>query len=138
MFNIKPKAALIFFMLSLLTVESAFAANYDIKQMTPEISQALSARQNRYTELRTLKADGALGENNHGYIDVRKDSGVSAQIVAAENADRGTLYRAIAEQNNLGPDGLATVEAVFAEVQRTKAQPGDFIQLPSGEWTQKQ
>ena len=132
---IQPKTLFIFLILSFLTVGSAIAANYDIKQMTPEITQALGARQNRYGELRQLKASGTLGENNRGYVENRGDYG--NELAAAENVDRGIIYRAIAEQNNLGPAGLATIEAVFAEVQRNNAQPGDFIQLPSGEWIQK-
>lgn len=123
--------------LALAAVPAGFvhAAQYDIKTMTPEIQQALENRQNRYAELANLKGQGSVGENNRGYLESR--DGSASSTVAAENADRGVIYRAIVDQNGLGPSGLSKVEAVFAEVQNEKAKPGEPVQLPSGEWTRK-
>lgn len=114
---------------------AAMAAAYDIKQMTPEIEQAFQNRQGRYQELQSLKAQGHLGEDNRGYVYAHDPS--AAGFAEAENSDRGVLYRAIVDQNALGPQGLAQVQAVFAEVQREKARPGDSIQLPDGTWVKK-
>ncbi len=119
-----------------LTVSlQAYAATYDLKERTPEVERALSGRQSRYNELQELKAAGRIGETSRGYL--KAMSSEEPAIVRAENADRKTIYKAIVTQNGLPSEGLAQVEAVFGEVQRDKARPGDSIQLPSGEWTKK-
>ena len=120
-----------------LSTATAFAGSYDIKTMTPEIQQALSGRQNRYSDLQNLKSQGAIGENKSGYVEILNSAPGGAATVNQENEDRRTLYRGIVDQNNLGAQGMSEVERVFAEVQRDKARPGDFIQSPSGQWTQK-
>jgi hypothetical protein len=117
---------------------TASAAQYDIKEMTPQIQQALQGRQGRYDSLQQLKSQGVLGENNQGYVTVLNHSVVEADTIAsAENEDRGVIYKAIVQQNGLPPSALAQVEAVFAGVQRDKARGGDSIQTPSGEWVKK-
>ena len=113
----------------------AWAGSYDIKEMTPEIKQALSNRQARYGQLKQLKSEGAIGENNQGYVDAL--SGAGNSIAEAENSDRRVIYSAIVQQNNLGGNGLAQVQKVFAEVQSDKAAAGESVQSASGEWTKK-
>ena len=113
----------------------AWASSYDIKEMTPEIQQSLAGRQTRYGQLKQLKSEGAIGENNQGYVEAL--SGAGNSVASAENADRRVIYSAIVQQNNLGGSGLAQVQKVFAEVQRDKAAAGESIQLASGEWTKK-
>lgn len=128
------------FLLSAILLSSqvpAFAASYDIKQMTPAIEKALENRKARYADLQELKNQGAIGENNQGLTEVRKSSAKAQQITAAENQDRMVIYQAIVDQNNLGAQGLAPVQKVFAEVQREKASSGQAIQLASGAWTEK-
>jgi uncharacterized protein YdbL (DUF1318 family) len=111
-----------------------FAGQYDLKEMTPEVRQALANRQQRYDELQQLKASGQVGENNQGYVEALKGGG---GLAGAENQDRRVIYNAIVSQNNFGPGGLAQVQRAFAEVQRDKARPGDYVQSASGEWRQK-
>lgn len=122
-------------MVSCLTAPAVMAASYDIKEMTPAVQSALSGRQARYDQLKQLKAQGAIGENNQGYVEAL--SGAGSSVASAENADRRAIYSAIVEQNGLGAAGLGQVQKVFAEVQRDKASSGEPIQLPSGEWTKK-
>ena len=131
------KFAAYFFLFFAAQSVTAFAAQYDIKRMTPEIEQALAGRQSRFEELRSLKAAGRIGENNRGYVEALDKSSALQRIVQAENSDRRVIYNAIVEQNGLGPAGMNPVESAFAEVQRDKARSGDPIQLASGEWTQK-
>ncbi len=118
-----------------LSVPSVLAASYDIKEMTPEVKSALDGRRNRFDELKSLKAQGAIGENNQGYVEALKTEGQS--VVDAENRDRRFIYTTIVSQNGLPADALGTVEAVFAQVQRDKAASGDKIQDVSGSWTTK-
>lgn len=116
---------------------SAWAASYDIKNMTPEIQQALSGRQSRYSELQNLKASGAVGETSQGYVAALKPVPGAEEIANQENQDRRVIYQAIVSQNALGPQGMNEVERAFGEVQRDKARSGDMIQTSSGSWTQK-
>jgi len=112
------------------------AEKYNIKEMTPGVQTALENRRARYAELQQLKQAGKVGENNQGYITAFSDDSTVARLVKAENQDRLTIYRTIAEQNNL-QNALSTIEAVFAATQREKAQAGDKIQLDDGSWTTK-
>ncbi len=117
---------------------SGFAANYDFKELTPEIRKALQNRQSRYRELQSLKQTGAIGENNKGYVTTLKEGTPSASTIAsAENRDRRVIYEALAEQNALGSQGLLQVQKAFAEVQNDKASSGEMVQSASGDWKKK-
>lgn len=135
--------ARLFFILSLfLTVLVQPApilaqATYSIKEMTPDVEKALENRRARYSELEALKADGTVGENNRGYVKLLTGSAQAKDIVDAENADRKQIYQTIADQNNLS-DQIETIETVFAQVQREKADPGHMIQREDEEWVKKQ
>lgn len=129
------KKIISFLLSSVFLASAAFAAAYDIKQMTPAVEQALENRKARYADLQALKNQGAVGENNQGLAEARSAAGQAA--AAAENQDRMVIYQAIVEQNGLGPEGLPQVKQIFAEVQREKASAGQAIQLPSGQWTEK-
>ena len=110
---------------------------YNIKTMTPLVERALENRCGRYNELSMLKARGAIGENNRGYLEVLDNSNSDAKAVAnAENADRKVIYETIAEQNGLSGE-MGTIEKVFAQVQRDKAQVGEMTQDDSGNWVKK-
>lgn len=111
-----------------------FAGQYDIKEMTPEVSRALENRKARYDQLQSAKAQGLIGENSQGLVTPLKGG---ADIAAAENADRGVIYKAIVDQNGFGPGGLPQVQKAFADVQHEKARTGDYVQSSSGEWKQK-
>ena len=121
-----------------LTPLSAMAeAKYSLKEMTPEVSAALEARRARFDNLADLKSKGMAGEDNRGYVKALvSDPGVEA-VVDAENNDRKLVYTTIAQQNDLAAE-MATIEKVFAEVQRDKAKPGEKIQDANGQWVTKQ
>lgn len=124
--------------LVLLTASSiGFAADYDYKTMTPDIEKALKNRQSRYYQLQNFKQEGAIGENNKGYVTNLKDNSAAATLAADENRDRRVLYEALAEQNKLGGTGLLEVQRAFADVQREKAAAGDMVQSSSGDWQKK-
>jgi uncharacterized protein len=124
-------------LLILASTSFCFAADYDYKTMTPDIEKALKNRQSRYYQLQGLKQEGEIGENNKGYVTPLKNNVTAATLTAAENQDRRVLYEALAEQNNLGNNGLLEIQKAFAEVQLEKASPGDMVQSSSGDWKQK-
>ena len=127
----------ILFLLALAFAVPAFAeGKYSIKEMTPEVQSALDNRRDRFEQLRTLKASGAVGENNQGYVQVLKQADGSDSLVAAENSDRKVIYQTIAQQNGL-ENAVGTIESVFAQVQRDKAAAGEQIQTEDGRWTAK-
>ena len=107
---------------------------YDIKEMTPAVKSALDGRKARFADLKVLKTQGVVGENNRGYVQALSGGAEVKALAAAENKDRKQVYEAIVEQNKLGPASLATVEAVFARVQRDKAEPGEKVQDAAGRW----
>ena len=111
--------------------------NYDLREITPEVQRAIQGRQARYAELQSLKQKGVVGENNQGFVTPLKAMAGADPIVSGENQDRDVIYQAVVAQNQLGPNEISEVKKVFAEVQRGKAERGDFVQLPSGEWVQK-
>lgn len=131
------KKILSIMLVSVLASGLAWAqGKYSIKQMTPEVQQALSSRKDRFSELRSFKSSGAIGENNHGYVEVLKNDGQASSLAKAENRDRKVVYQTIAQQNGL-EDALSTIEAAFADVQREKAESGDKIQTEDGQWVNK-
>ena len=133
------KNILIFFSalaLLLLSNHSWAESKYSIKEMTAEVKSALDNRHDRFDKLAQFKKDGIVGENNQGYVEVLEKGKGAEDLVAAENKDRGVIYQTIADQNRL-KDELATIEKVFAEVQRDKAQAGEKIQNEDGSWVTK-
>lgn len=111
-------------------------AKYDIKRMTPEVSNALDNRRGRFEAIKEFKKKGIIGENNRGYVELKGSDSEARNLVENENRDRKVIYRTIAEQNGL-QDALETIEKVFAQVQRDKADPGEKIQTEDGNWTTK-
>ena len=127
-----------FLILSLISAAPiCFAAQYDIKEMTPGVKAALDSRRDRFDQLHQLKEQGAVGENNHGYIEVLNGDAQAQSLADAENKDRKFIYQTIVEQNNLPADAISTVESIFAQVQRDKANTGESIQSEDGQWTKK-
>ena len=134
----KSILCLVFFFFSLTPAPFSRAeAAYDLKEMTPAVKTAIESRQARYHGLQQWKLQGVVGENNQGFVQTLKPSPEAEGLVSQENQDRRVIYQAVAEQNGLGPSGLAQVQSVFGEVQRGKAKAGEWIQLRSGEWAQK-
>jgi len=122
--------------MSVMFAVSCFAGDYDLKEITPDVKVALEGRRARFDDIAGLKKDGVIGENNKGYVDVLA-SGASAEAIAgAENEDRKVIYTAIAEQNGL-TGAFRVIEDVFAQVKREKANAGEMIQLPNGDWVKK-
>lgn len=109
---------------------------YNIKEMTPEVKSALEGRRDRFENLGSFKAQGMIGENNKGYVEALSANAEVTALVEAENKDRAVIYKTIEEQNNL-QNALATIETVFAQEQRERANAGDKIQNPDGTWVTK-
>jgi uncharacterized protein YdbL (DUF1318 family) len=107
----------------------------------PSVSNAGSAAEikarmaKRLTAINALKAKGLLGENNKGFLEPRgKISDDDAKIVAAENADRKTVYAMLARKLGQSIEIIGTRRAVkIAE----KSKTGLWVQSPEGKWMKK-
>ena len=101
-----------------------------------EDAGAVKARmEQRLGSLNALKDRGAAGENNQGYLEPRGGATAADQgVISAENADRRTVYAAIAAKTGANPD---VVGRQRAQQLAGLARPGHWIQDASGAWKQK-
>ncbi len=95
------------------------------------VRQRMSAR---LAQLDALKAEGALGETNTGYLEVRASAAGAADLVAAENADRKAVYQAIAKQTGSSADDVGRARA--RQIAASSA-PGVWVQEADGTWSRK-
>lgn len=109
---------------------------YKIKTMTPELRKALDQRRQRYKRLEQMKNLGHVGETYDGYVAQLSGGDDVEALVEEENEDRETIYRTIAEQNNLG-SSIGVIEEIFARNQKSAVQPGQKYQNDKGQWITK-
>lgn len=126
-----------------LWIPLAALAQGNLEINTPAISTLKSAMQARHAQLVPHYGSGAVGVARDGTIALRDANAVPlAQrqtvtgLVAAENNDRGALYREIARANG-HPEWEGDVRNTFAQRWADKAQPGWFVQNSSGQWSKK-
>ena len=81
-----------------------------------------------------LKTKGIVGENNAGYLEFIGKKKEKADIVAAENEDRKTVYEAIAQQQKTTAELVGKRRALQIA---QKANPGEWVQDAGGNWIQK-
>jgi uncharacterized protein YdbL (DUF1318 family) len=88
----------------------------------------------RLSTLDSLKASGAVGENNRGFVEVRGGGGDASSVVSAENSDRETVYAAIAQKTGSTADavGRARARKIAAE-----SASGVWVQGEDGSWAKK-
>jgi uncharacterized protein YdbL (DUF1318 family) len=108
----------------LITGASAFAGSDKIKARMKERLPVITA----------LKADGVVGENNKGYLEVIGTNKGKAGVITAENSDRKKVYTAIAKQQGTSVD---LVGKRRAKQIAKKAKLGQWIQDQSGKWYRK-
>ena len=97
---------------------------------------AVKARmEQRIAPINALKARGVVGENNQGFLEARGNATAADQnTISQENADRRTVYAAIAAQTGASPDAVGKQRA---QQIASIALAGHWIQDPSGTWRQK-
>lgn len=99
----------------------------DLGAVKARMSQRISA-------IDQLKASGAVGENNRGFLEVRGGGGSSASVVASENSDREVVYAAIAKQTGTSADAVGRARA--RQITAGSAS-GVWIQGDNGDWRRK-
>lgn len=121
------------FRITLLLVAMLFGS---VAARAAEDLGAVKARmEQRIGPLNALKASGVVGENNQGFLEPRGNASAADQkTIAEENADRRTVYAAIAAQTGASPDAVGRHRA---QQIASIALPGHWIQEPNGTWRQK-
>lgn len=88
----------------------------------------------RVAAINQLKDQGVVGENNQGFLAFVGAKQLQADLVAAENRDRETVYNAIAKQTGAA---AADVGRRRARHIAENARPGDYLQNAAGQWKKK-
>ena len=89
---------------------------------------------NRLPVIKELKAQGIVGEDNKGYLQFVGGDKAKADVVAAENKDRKTVYAAIAKQQGTTPKLVGERRAIQIG---QNASGGEWLQDASGKWSRK-
>ena len=88
----------------------------------------------RLPVIKELKDKGIVGEDNQGYLQFVGGKKEKADVIAAENNDRKTVYEAIAKKQGTTAELVGKRRAL--QIAK-KANPGEWIQDASGKWLQK-
>jgi uncharacterized protein YdbL (DUF1318 family) len=88
----------------------------------------------RLPAIADLKTKGIIGEDNRGYLGYVTGNRPMEDVIAAENADRKTVYEIFARQQNTDLDVVETVQGAR---KAEKANPGEFYQNREGQWIKK-
>ncbi|WP_155316908.1 YdbL family protein [Desulfosarcina alkanivorans] len=93
-----------------------------------------SRMKDRLPKIIELKAAGAIGEDNQGFLAFVGGKKPEEELVAAENNDRQRVYHAIARQQGTT---AAVVGRRRALQIAKKAKAGEWLQDAGGRWYQK-
>ena len=88
----------------------------------------------RLPKIDELKAKGAIGETNRGFVEARGSDAEAGAIVAAENSDREAVYAAIAKQTGASADQVGRSRA--KQIAANSAA-GVWLQREDGTWAKK-
>ena len=89
---------------------------------------------NRLPIIKELKAQGIVGEDNKGYLQFVGGKQAKADVVAAENKDRRTVYAAIAKQQGTTAELVGQRRAL--QIAK-RANKGEWVQDKGGKWIKK-
>lgn len=123
-------------------ITSAQAAEADLSIDSPEIRRLTASMEQRFASLKNFYAAGAIGIKSDGFLAVKDAASVALKdrtqvnkLIAAENADRQTLYQAIANANG-HPEWASQIQSTFAGRWIGNAQSGWWVQS-GGSWRKK-
>ena len=88
----------------------------------------------RIPAINSLKDQGAIGENNKGFLEYRSATKPQPEVVSGENKDRGTVYKAIGKKQKVSP---ALVGERRAKMIADKGKAGHWYQKADGNWYKK-
>jgi len=111
-----------------------------------EVARALQRISFNKDDLNRFKAMGLVGENMEGGVSplspekvVDSDKAFLDNLLKEENEDRVVVMNRVVETNEtLTPQDLPKVHKMFAALNRDKASKGEWIQLETQRWVQKE
>lgn len=124
----------------------AYADEVSSPEITnPAIRRIIDSRAARLPAIRRFKNMGVIGEGNDALLAPRdlqsiKDLKQRAEVqrlIRDENKDREELFKEIAAAKKVDLSQLPRIRETYATTLREDARPGDWIQLPNGQWKQK-
>jgi len=125
-----------------VVVSTAQADEANLNIDSSEIRQLRATMESRFATLQSFYAAGFIGIQADGFLVVRdtasvplKDRNQVNKLVVAENADRQSLYQAIANANG-HPEWTTQIKSTFATRWVSNAQSGWWYQS-AGSWKQK-
>ena len=96
---------------------------------------AVKARMSqRLPKLDELKAKGAIGENNRGFVEARGSDAAAGAVISAENSDREAVYAALAKQTGSSADQVGRARA---KQLASSSAAGVWVQGDDGSWRKK-
>ncbi|MDW7711995.1 MAG: DUF1318 domain-containing protein [Deferrisomatales bacterium] len=117
--------------------EAATVSNAAIRALKDQIAQ-------RHGQLAPHYAQGQIGIDREGYLQVRDTAGLGLsevaslkRLVEADNTARRQLYAEVARALNIEPQQVGQIQEIFAREWRDKAQAGWWVQDDAGVWNQR-
>lgn len=111
---------------------TAWAADALAKVSPEDEKAAKERRRERFPSINAALKAGTLGEGNRGYVSpLGGATEETKKLAKAENADRETIYRAVAGRKGLDESQLKLIEALFAEEIRKGLPAGQQFQAPA-------
>src|SRR5256885_2159828 len=98
------------------------------------VAEAKARIKERLSTLTQLKQTEAVGENNQGFLEVRKPGGDAAAVVAAENKDREELFADTAARTG---SSAGAVGKAFAKKLAERPDAVGWYQREDGTWYKK-
>jgi len=113
---------------------------------SPDIKSIQSSQASRIDSLIQYKKKGYIGENNEGYLILRKESDVSSkkllakkvsQVISDENSDRKKLYEIALDTNKMDSSNLPKIQRSFSRSFQAESPSDTWVQSPGGSWAKK-
>jgi len=118
--------------------------------LSPEKKKVLDAKRRQKfndDDVKELKTEGLIGENNLGYLEIieqqevefdEKKAQFTSTLVKEENQDREVIVDRVIELNeNLKDAVRENILAIFAEMNQKNSPVGTWIQDQLGKWMLK-
>lgn len=100
---------------------------YAQEGLSPKVEEAAMRRKERRGEIVSWQAKGILGENKVALLEIRQTADPSVKaLVNAENDDRMTIYKEVADKNG---SAVAEVQKMYAKRLQSDAPSGTPIEV---------
>lgn len=98
------------------------------------LSDAVGRMRARVPAIDALKQSEAIGENNRGFLEVRKEMAEATQTVTEENSDRQTVFTETARKSGSSAEAVGKA---FSRQLAGASAPGVWLQKEDGSWYKK-